>query len=31
MLSKIFRWLKFKFSGKKVKNAFDKDNPFLIL
>jgi hypothetical protein len=31
MLSKMFRWLKSKLSGKKVKSAFDKDNPFLIL
>jgi hypothetical protein len=28
---KMFRWLKAKFTGKKVKSVFDKDNPFLIL
>lgn len=31
MFSKMFRWLKAKFTGKKVKSVFDKDNPFLIL
>jgi len=31
MLNKMFRWFKSKFSGKKVKSAFDMDNPFLIL
>lgn|GEM_PF-1994374 len=32
MLYKMFRWIKSKFGGKKMKPAgFDKDNPFLIL
>jgi hypothetical protein len=31
MLYKMFRWLKSKFTGRKVKGVFDKDNPFLIL
>jgi hypothetical protein len=31
MLYKMFRWLKNKFSGRKTKGGFDKDNPFLIL
>jgi hypothetical protein len=30
MFNKMFRWLKSKFTGKKV-SGFDKDNPFLIL
>ena len=33
MLSKMFNWLKAKFTGngKKSKSGFDNDNPFLIL
>jgi hypothetical protein len=31
MLNKMFKWLRAKFSGKKIKSGFDQDNPFLIL
>lgn len=31
MINKFFRWVKAKFTGKKVKAGFDSDNPFLIL
>jgi hypothetical protein len=32
MLYKMFNWFRRRFTGvKKVKGAFDKDNPFLIL
>jgi hypothetical protein len=32
MLKKMFNWIKTRFvSNKKIKNAFDNDNHFLIL
>jgi hypothetical protein len=31
MLYKMFKWLRAKFTAKKIKGGFDHDNPFLIL